>query len=150
MTQRILRRARACTAASLGILAACAGERTTEVVGGGAGVPPTVTVQALNGAGGSLSLTQPVEISVTAGGERAIRRVTIDVVESGQRLGGLDTILVTPVPTATVTARVPLVGVTVGEMVELRATARDVRNLMGGDTLVMSAVAAAVVGARQR
>lgn len=139
MKQFLQRGARAGAATALGLLAACTASEQ-EIVGGTPDTPPSVTVNALNGTGGNVDVTQPVQVQVLASGERAIRRVTIDVIAGSTRLGGLDTVLATPAANVTLTSSVPLVGVAAGNVVELRAVARDVRNVIGGDTVRVNAI----------
>lgn len=144
MTQ-FLKRGVLGAAAAIGLLAGCAADETTANVGT-AGLAPVVDVIALNGNSGNVDVTQPVQVQVTASGERAIRRLTVDVMAGTRRLGGLDTVLATPAANVSLSSSVALVAVNVGEQVELRATARDVRNLMGGDTTRVTTVAASQGG----
>jgi hypothetical protein len=139
MTQ-FLKRGVLGAAAAIGLLVGCAADQT---VGGTAtaGIAPVVDVVALNGNSGEIDVSQPVQVQLTASGERAIRRVTIDVLAGTRRLGGLDTVLATPVANVSITSSIALVAVNAGEQIELRATARDMRNLVGGDTTRVTTVA---------
>ena len=132
-------------AAAIGLFAGCAADKTTANVGG-TGVAPIVDVIALNGNSGGIDISQPVSVQVTASGQRAIRRVTLDVMTGTRRLGGIDTVLATPAANVSIAASVALVQVAVGEQIELRATARDVRNLVGGDTTRITTVASSSGG----
>ena len=144
MTQ-FLKRGVLGAAAAIGLLAGCAADQTTgEIVG--AGIAPVVDVIALNGTSGEIDVSQPVQVQVTASGERAIRRVTIDVLAGTRRLGGMDTVLATPVANVSIASSIALVAVNAGEQVELRAVARDMRNLTGGDTTLVTAVARSTGG----
>lgn len=144
MTQ-FLKRGVLGAAAAIGLLAGCAADETTANVGT-PGLAPVVDVIALNGNGGNIDVSQPVQVQVTASGERAIRRLTIDVLAGTRRLGGIDTVLATPSANVSLASSVALVAVNVGEQVELRAVARDVRNLVGGDTTRVTTVAASQGG----
>ena len=144
MTQ-FLKRGVLGAAAAIGLLAGCAADETIVQPGTG-GLAPVVDVIALNGNSGNVDVTQPVQVQVTASGERAIRRLTVDVMAGTRRLGGLDTVLATPSANVSLASSVALVAVNVGEQVELRAVARDVRTLMGGDTTRVTTVAASQGG----
>lgn len=140
MQQLLQRGARLGAVSAIGLLAACsASEQTTGTVT--SQVPPTVAVSAVNATGGSVDIASPVSVQVTANGERAIRRITVDVINGTTRLGGVDTVFATPSPNVNFTTSVPLVGVTAGSILQLRAVARDVRNIAGGDTISVNAVA---------
>lgn len=141
MKQLLQRGAVLGAAAAIGLLAACAADQTTAIVGGGAGAAPSVDVIATNMTTDGINISQPVAVQVFASGERAIRRVTLDVMSGTRRLGGLDSVLATPTASVTLSANVALVGVTVGQQIELRAVARDVRNIAGGDTTRVTTVA---------
>ena len=145
MTQSLKRRALLGAAVAIGLLAGCKADSTTATTGT-TGVAPIVDIIALNGNSGGVDISQPVSVQVTAMGERAIRRVTIEVVSGTRLLGGMDTVLTTPAANVTINSSVPLVGIAVGDQVEHRAVARDVRNLAGGDTTRVSVVASSTGG----
>jgi Bacterial Ig domain len=144
MTQ-FLKRGVLGAAAAIGLLAGCAADQTTGGVVS-AGIAPVVDVIALNGTSGQIDVSQPVQVQVTASGERAIRRVTIDVLAGTRRLGGMDTVLATPAANVSLSSSIALVAVNAGEQVELRAVARDMRNLVGGDTTRVTVVASSTGG----